>query len=296
MSSQQRNEQQIRQHNLVPTSGAPGPGPGTQMTIRVPSEHGEPHPQYADSAILPSIPVTRVMSPTLTMFGEGQGWLGLTTCPCCDTFVRDPVLCTACGRFGHPACLGAEMFQGLPFCGICFSEIIAEYSGRRDTEKREEWRKTKAQQLAVWKSRAITILGVSTTVGNTIGAASASLVGSAYGLAAGVTTGILETVQTNEKNVVASVDKTHMTAKEAKAMGHCISCHTRNPGHNVHLKYGDCLKRPAIQALPDQSHNIPIPDDDFDLAEEPSFHSISNSAIPEKSKDVLRDGEDPGQV
>ena len=144
MSSQQRNEQQIRQHNLVPTSSAPGPGPGTQMTIRVPSEHGEPHPQYADSAILPSIPVTRVMSPTLTMFGEGQGWLALTTCPGCDTFVRDPVLCTACGRFGHPACLGAEMFQGLPFCGICFSEIIAEYSGRRDAEKREEWRKTNA--------------------------------------------------------------------------------------------------------------------------------------------------------
>ena len=71
MYSPQRNEQ----HNPVPTSGAPGPGPGTQMTIRVPSEHGEPPPQYADSAILPSIPVTRVMSPTLTMFGEGQGWL-----------------------------------------------------------------------------------------------------------------------------------------------------------------------------------------------------------------------------
>ena len=292
MSSQQRSGP-TPQHNLVPTLG---PGPGIQMTVRVPSEHSEPHPLYADSAILSSIPVTRVMSPTLTMFGEGQGWLALTTCPCCSTFVRDPVLCTACGSFGHPACLGAEMFQGLPFCGTCFSEIIAEYSGRRDAEKREEWRKTKAQQFALWKSRAITILGVSTTVGNTIGAASASLVGSAYGLAKGVTTGILETVQTSEKNVVASVDKTHMTAKEAKAMGHCISCHTRNPGHNVHLKYGDCLKRPAIQALPDQSHNIPIPDDDFDLAEEPSFHSISNSAIPEKSKDVLKDGEDPGQV
>ena len=52
----------------------------------------------------------------------------------------------------------------------------------------------------------------------------------------------------------------------------------------------------APEALTNQSHNIPIPDDDFDLAEEPSFHSISNSAIPEKSEDVLKDDKDPGQV
>ena len=55
MSSQQRSGP-TPQHNLVPNLG---PGPGTQMTVRVPSEHSEPHPLYADSAILSSIPVTR---------------------------------------------------------------------------------------------------------------------------------------------------------------------------------------------------------------------------------------------
>ena len=157
-------------------------------------------------------------------------------------------------------------------------------------------------------------------VGNTIGAASASLVGSAYGLAKGVTTGILETVQIvdkkgslkidnaasgasptarplKDKNMDAILDgEIKMTAKEARSVGHCLACHTWNRGHHPHLRYGDCERLPAVPVLTNQSHDIPIPDDDFDLAEESSFHSISNSVIPEKSKDVLKDDEVPEQV
>ena len=147
--------------------------------------------------------VTRVMSPTQITafngndngFGAGQGWIEVLTCPRCNVYCQDPVICSGCGTFGHPGCLGAEMLQGLPFCGGCFTEMLNDFSKRRDAENREEWRKAKAQQLMLWKSRATKILGVSTSVGNTIGAASASIVGSAYELAKGVTTGILETVK-----------------------------------------------------------------------------------------------------
>ena len=71
---------------------------------------------------------TRVMSPTLR-FGDGQGWLmNVVICLSCSTVVQDPVLSSGCGALGHPECIGAEMFQSLPFCGKCFSNILTEYA------------------------------------------------------------------------------------------------------------------------------------------------------------------------
>ena len=111
--------------------------------------------QYlAESALVPhnnpgtlSNPSTWVMSPSTQLgYGAGQGWLTNMTpqCPSCGFGAMDPFICASCGKFGHPQCLGAELFQGIPICGNCFIQMMSEYSARENAAKREEWRKLKS--------------------------------------------------------------------------------------------------------------------------------------------------------
>ena len=167
------------------------------------ARNNQPLSNATAADVTPTVPgeeVTRVMSPnavvpyTVGSFGGGQGWLDVAKCPRCNTFCQDPVICSGCGAFGHPGCVGAEMFQGLPFCGECFSGIALDFANRRNAEMREEWRRTQTQSLVLWKSRVTTILGVSTTMGETIGAASAAVVSTALAVASGIKTGVLESV------------------------------------------------------------------------------------------------------
>ena len=271
----------------------------------------------SDSALNLYVPEssTRVMSPT-PIFGSGQGWLQVAApCPACKTNVSDPFICAGCGSFGHPECLGAELFQDLPVCGACFHAILAEFSARDNAIKREEWRRLKHEQLEFMKIQTIKILNVTTLMGETIGAASATMIGGAINLAKGITTGVLESVQlTGERRPRKIEDitmddilsgKVKMTAKEYAELGHCTACHTENTNHSAHLRRGDCYKKPVEM--------IPIPDDADDLAQEDSFQSIqfntrtewkqnwekvngiwknkeSDSAIKDQDVDTVSDG------
>ena len=144
---------------------------------------------------------TRVMSPT-PIFGSGQGWLqGAAPCPACKKNVSDPFICAGCGSFGHPECLGAELFQDLPVCGACFHAILAEFSARDNAIKREEWRRLKHEQLEFMKTQTIKILNVTTLMGETIGAASATMIGGAINLAKGITTGFLDRCSSRGRDV-----------------------------------------------------------------------------------------------
>ena len=91
----------------------------------------------------------------------GRGWAESVICPRCTVTVIDPYICSACGVYGHAGCLGIEVFEGLPFCGECFSDIVADFSSRRDAEMRESWRQSRAQQLLTIKSQTINLLGLS---------------------------------------------------------------------------------------------------------------------------------------
>lgn len=98
-------------------------------------------------------PNTRVMSPTQTSdmqpFGFGQGWFtGLVpSCQACGVGTQDPFLCASCGVLGHPSCLGAENFQGIPICGNCFTNIASEYARMDVVAKQEGWRKMRQIQF-----------------------------------------------------------------------------------------------------------------------------------------------------
>ena len=286
------------------------PLPPTEVTDLVPT-HREPTGNQ----------LTRVMSPTTMamqynsalVFGGGQGWVQVIPCPRCNVFVEDPVICSGCGVYGHPRCIGAELFENLPFCGDCFTNMVSDFAKRRDAENREMWRQAQAQQLVVWKSRAINILGLSSQVGNAIGAATASIAGSAFEIAKGVTTGVFEIVENTQskklalelssasssaptippesseihfgksserKSMDAILDGTEtLTAKEYKQLGHCLACWTQNSNHSGHLRYGNCLKTPpekGLKELQDKSLKVPIPEDEFDgePTKDDSFHSI----------------------
>ena len=104
-------------------------------------------------------PHTWVMSPTPVTFGFGQGWFtGLVpSCQACGVGTQDPFLCASCGVLGHPSCLGAENFQGIPICGNCFTNIASEYARVDVVAKREEWRKickssSKTGNPKLWQS------------------------------------------------------------------------------------------------------------------------------------------------
>ena len=88
----------------------------------------------------------------------GRGWADTVPCPRCTVVVNDPYICSACGCYGHAGCLGIEIFEGLPFCGECFTGIVTDFANRRDAEMRESWRQSRAQQLLQMRSQAVNSL------------------------------------------------------------------------------------------------------------------------------------------
>ena len=73
------------------------------------------------------IAVTRVMSPNLE---SNEGTLSNLRAFCqeCDGEAFEPAMCSRCGIYGHPECLGLEMFFAYPFCRVCAPQVISEYA------------------------------------------------------------------------------------------------------------------------------------------------------------------------
>lgn len=147
------------------------------------------------------------------------------TCPTCSFPVAEPVTCSGCGRYGHPQCLRAEWFQGLPFCATCLRAVILDYSAREDRRRREEWRDYHLQQLQRWKQIALNAVGVTSAVGVAIGGTTAVVAGAAAGFARGAVvaamgarntaTGALMDQQLVEATVPAVVDQTPTESPQA---------------------------------------------------------------------------------
>ena len=137
------------------------------------------------SAAASSDQITRVMSPSSrgTSLGFLLGYHG--DCPVCRGSVTEPVVCSGCGSHGHPACIQAEMFQSLPFCGTCMRRIMQEYCAFEDRRRREEWKKHYETQLSSWKNRVLTAVGVSSVIGAAVGGATTMVAASAVGFARG---------------------------------------------------------------------------------------------------------------
>ena len=104
-------------------------------------------------------PATRVMSPSYALevspthrnLNEGiiQGMH--VQCQVCKNGMFEPAVCTMCGKYGHPICLGLENFLGYPFCADCLPPAISQYNAAQDAMHREQWRRDLAQQMARWK-------------------------------------------------------------------------------------------------------------------------------------------------
>eukprot|EP00959_Pyramimonas_sp_CCMP1952_P313666 6565637-Pyramimonas_sp.AAC.1 len=186
--------------------------------------------------------------------------------------VIDPPTCSQCGRYGHPGCLGVECFQSLPFCSTCMIGVITEYAHREDMRKREEWKRTYEEQLMVWKSRVTTALGVSATVGATLGGATATVLTSAVGLARGAVAAAHAAASSGVPEPPKAIEDTPrrpprrslsagtlpkaplaLTAAFSRREGHCLACHTENRGHAPHLRSGDCVGFPGSSYYRKQS-------------------------------------------
>ena len=227
--------------------------------------------------------LTRVMSPRTQQANMGL-LLGYTCeCPICTAPVTEPAVCCQCGNYGHPHCLGLEYFQGFPVCGTCMCSIVTEYAKQEDYRKREEWKLYYTQQLAKWRQRATSAIGVSSAVGTMIGGATALVAGSAVGLAKGIGDAVATATRGRQQAIeppptpgantpgtalvrsfsaecVPSRADERMSLKQSRELGHCLACHTSNPGHHPHLRYGDCVgfpgrgyygNRPAPKSLTD---------------------------------------------
>ena len=126
-----------------------------------------------------ALAVTRVMSPNITNQKSmlGAEWI----CPLCRSASGgDPAVCANCGKYGHEECVGIEIFQGYPLCGICFAQVVIQYAAIGDAQRRVQWNTTLSKQFANWKSRAIEAMGISASVGVTMGSVAATAAGVAY--------------------------------------------------------------------------------------------------------------------
>ena len=106
--------------------------------------------------------ITRVMSPNAS-----EGFLlGIQGhCHRCQAGVYEPVVCTQCGTFGHPQCLGMERFQGYPFCDRCMPYVVQQYATFQTGQRRQEWTRSLGDQITGWRERAVEALGMSASMG-----------------------------------------------------------------------------------------------------------------------------------
>ena len=129
------------------------------------------------------------MSPTQRNLNEGilQGMHVL--CQVCGHGIYEPAVCAMCGKYGHPVCLGLEAFAGYPFCAACVPNAIAQYAAAQDSRHREQWRRDLAQHITTWKSRAVSAVGLGSTLGLAVGGVVATAAGAAASIARGALAG-----------------------------------------------------------------------------------------------------------
>jgi hypothetical protein len=142
--------------------------------------------------------LTRVMSPNqqanLVPYNMNQAnqhlMLGIQgNCPICNYITVDPALCANCGAFGHPVCIGIELFQNHYFCGNCVSQMVRQYASFDDIRRRREWEQSLSQQLINLRERARDALGVSTSIGIAVGGVAATAAGAAVAAVQGLVQG-----------------------------------------------------------------------------------------------------------
>jgi hypothetical protein len=139
--------------------------------------------------------LTKVMSPNIqtnlvTYDANQHLLLGLQgICPICNVTTQDPALCANCGAFGHPVCIGIELFQNHYFCHSCFSQMVHQYALIDDIRRRREWEQMLSQQLINLRERARNALGVSTSIGIAVGGVAATAAGAAIAVVQGLVQG-----------------------------------------------------------------------------------------------------------
>ena len=149
------------------------------------------------------------------------------------------MLCTACGGFGHLTCLRIEYFQGYPFCGDCFPAVILEYTHQADAQRREQWTRALAEQVAGWRRKATEMLGVSASIGVTIGGAAASASAAAAALMQGGVEGARSA--TSNRSTPRVFDAVNVSINDVPFPDQCVACHTPNLAERRHSRTGDCI-------------------------------------------------------
>ena len=110
-------------------------------------------------------------------------------CQDCNTLVSCLYVCTGCGIYGHTQCLRLEKFFDYLFCPPCLQKAAAEFASFQDAQRRDAWRNSLEQQIIRWRSRVTEAIGMSFSVGVTMGGAMVAVAGVAAGLAHGVVRG-----------------------------------------------------------------------------------------------------------
>ena len=134
---------------------------------------------------------TRVMSPNYCPTTPNQSLLLGIECRCtmCGMMTPDPVMCAQCGIYGHPICLGVQQFQNHMFCVKCTTIVTSQFSAINDAITRQQWQAALSNQLVVWKSRAVEAIGVSASIGVTVGGVAVTAAGAAVAVAQGIVQG-----------------------------------------------------------------------------------------------------------
>ena len=233
-------------------TGTPGGGASGDHLALMPTGTGLGVPGAGGASA-----ATRVMSPTQRSLNEGI-LIGLhATCQVCTQGIYEPAVCAMCGRFGHPICLGMERFADYLFCGACVPQAIQQYAAARDQQHREQWRRELAEQIATWKSRTVTAIGVGSTLGLAVGSAVATAAGAAAGLARGAIAGATAVTSAPRPALedAAGADAPapeparprlrRSRSQDFSGNVHCVACWTPNTSHKAHTYCGDCAVVPG---------------------------------------------------
>ena len=126
----------------------------------------------------------------------------LVRCQVCARHVADLAICSYCSISGHPGCIGAAIVCGFDFCAECARGARAQYERAVNAKTEAQWRERLAEKLAAWKSTGIITTGALSSVGITVGSASAALV---TGTAAFLRGAVQGATATTEHAVTAAI-------------------------------------------------------------------------------------------
>ena len=247
----------------TPTAGTPA-AQGAGATAAAAGPTLALVPLTAATAVLP-VPgpggagaVARVMSPSGSRsLNEGILHGVHATCQVCTQAIYEPAVCAMCGKFGHPICLGMERFADYPFCAACVPRAIAQYAAANDAQHRDQWRRELAEQIATWKSRALTAAGIGSSLGLAVGSVVATAAGAAAGLARGALAGATAVTSTARPALADAAGSNaavpepwrprlrRSRSQDLSDDAHCIACWTTNTSHKAHTYRGDCAVMPG---------------------------------------------------